>query len=163
MHIKGGEALAVVDHHQSAFVEKISGQQHASVADGGDGCAHGRMEIQPMVRALEHPVEFALDPKTVGRRGSHRLAEISRPQTLGADRGKGFVFDLLLVLDASGRRRVRRSRKLLRNAQRNRRIGDMPHHYLRSQRSEEHTSELQSRSDLVCRLLLEKKKKKKNK
>src|SRR5260221_10236477 len=31
------------------------------------------------------------------------------------------------------------------------------HHY----RSEEHTSELQSHSDLVCRLLLEKKKKKK--
>src|SRR2546421_9068076 len=30
-------------------------------------------------------------------------------------------------------------------------------------RSEEHTSELQSRSDLVCRLLLEKKKKKKEK
>src|SRR2546421_3295417 len=31
---------------------------------------------------------------------------------------------------------------------------------LRAERSEEHTSELQSRSDLVCRLLLEKKKKK---
>src|SRR5438034_2425569 len=31
------------------------------------------------------------------------------------------------------------------------------------QRSEEHTSELQSHSDLVCRLLLEKKKKKKKK
>src|SRR2546421_4147994 len=31
---------------------------------------------------------------------------------------------------------------------------------LRELRSEEHTSELQSRSDLVCRLLLEKKKKK---
>src|SRR6478672_13073135 len=30
----------------------------------------------------------------------------------------------------------------------------------RDRRSEEHTSELQSRSDLVCRLLLEKKKKK---
>ena len=30
-------------------------------------------------------------------------------------------------------------------------------------RSEEHTSELQSHSDLVCRLLLEKKKKKKTK
>src|SRR5699024_12012542 len=30
------------------------------------------------------------------------------------------------------------------------------------QRSEEHTSELQSRFDLVCRLLLEKKKKKRN-
>src|SRR2546421_7656550 len=30
-----------------------------------------------------------------------------------------------------------------------------------NQRSEEHTSELQSRSDLVCRLLLEKKKKNK--
>src|SRR5207249_5295265 len=33
--------------------------------------------------------------------------------------------------------------------------------YSRSTRSEEHTSELQSRFDLVCRLLLEKKKKKK--
>src|SRR2546427_8999379 len=31
---------------------------------------------------------------------------------------------------------------------------------IRSQRSEEHTSELQSQSNLVCRLLLEKKKKK---
>src|SRR5438034_7936335 len=35
-------------------------------------------------------------------------------------------------------------------------------HY-RLMRSEEHTSELQSHSDLVCRLLLEKKKKKNNK
>src|SRR5437588_7385732 len=33
---------------------------------------------------------------------------------------------------------------------------------LQEGRSEEHTSELQSHSDLVCRLLLEKKKKKKN-
>src|SRR5207249_9130016 len=34
---------------------------------------------------------------------------------------------------------------------------------LKNARSEEHTSELQSRFDLVCRLLLEKKKKKKKK
>src|SRR5438105_5348902 len=34
---------------------------------------------------------------------------------------------------------------------------------LQNSRSEEHTSELQSRVDLVCRLLLEKKKKKKRK
>src|SRR5690349_23802423 len=33
-------------------------------------------------------------------------------------------------------------------------------HYAPVERSEEHTSELQSRRDLVCRLLLEKKKKK---
>src|SRR5260221_7706014 len=33
------------------------------------------------------------------------------------------------------------------------------HYEQRKQRSEEHTSELQSHSDLVCRLLLEKKKK----
>src|SRR5438034_7237734 len=33
--------------------------------------------------------------------------------------------------------------------------------FLSAMRSEEHTSELQSHSDLVCRLLLEKKKKKK--
>src|SRR2546421_2603977 len=36
---------------------------------------------------------------------------------------------------------------------------NMPFSDDREQRSEEHTSELQSRSDLVCRLLLEKKKK----
>src|SRR5438034_2192166 len=34
--------------------------------------------------------------------------------------------------------------------------------FLPGRRSEEHTSELQSHSDLVCRLLLEKKKKKKH-
>src|SRR5438034_3710956 len=43
--------------------------------------------------------------------------------------------------------------------------GDSPvigSRYLGGHRSEEHTSELQSHSDLVCRLLLEKKKKKQN-
>src|SRR2546428_6424546 len=40
-------------------------------------------------------------------------------------------------------------------------LGGKIHHH-RTGRSEEHTSELQSRSDLVCRLLLEKKKKKTN-
>src|SRR5690349_22581984 len=35
--------------------------------------------------------------------------------------------------------------------------------WIATRRSEEHTSELQSRRDLVCRLLLEKKKKKQNK
>src|SRR5215211_8035978 len=34
---------------------------------------------------------------------------------------------------------------------------DQPHLQLHAERSEEHTSELQSHSDLVCRLLLEKK------
>src|SRR5438105_14984312 len=44
---------------------------------------------------------------------------------------------------------------------RRRHAGDRPDDRVR--RSEEHTSELQSRVDLVCRLLLEKKKKKKQK
>src|SRR2546427_2714384 len=38
--------------------------------------------------------------------------------------------------------------------------GDTPEAVVRPERSEEHTSELQSQSNLVCRLLLEKKKKK---
>src|SRR3989440_9479064 len=41
-------------------------------------------------------------------------------------------------------------------------IQEMPPSFGITNRSEEHTSELQSRSDLVCRLLLEKKKKKKD-
>src|SRR5688572_31840145 len=44
------------------------------------------------------------------------------------------------------------------DAERERRVVDGA-----ADRSEEHTSELQSQSNLVCRLLLEKKKKKKNK
>src|SRR2546427_8048614 len=39
-------------------------------------------------------------------------------------------------------------------------LGGVPRKQLRLRRSEEHTSELQSQSNLVCRLLLEKKKKK---
>src|SRR5438034_2226038 len=38
-------------------------------------------------------------------------------------------------------------------------VGALPVHVLQDARSEEHTSELQSHSDLVCRLLLEKKNK----
>src|SRR5690349_21924299 len=38
-------------------------------------------------------------------------------------------------------------------------MDDVPPDVIDTQRSEEHTSELQSRRDLVCRLLLEKKKK----
>src|SRR2546421_5498821 len=38
-------------------------------------------------------------------------------------------------------------------------VGNRKHESGKRSRSEEHTSELQSRSDLVCRLLLEKKKK----
>src|SRR5699024_12112193 len=41
------------------------------------------------------------------------------------------------------------------------RLKQLRHQWLEAQRSEEHTSELQSRFDLVCRLLLEKKKNKK--
>src|SRR5690349_21917083 len=37
-------------------------------------------------------------------------------------------------------------------------VGDVAFRELADERSEEHTSELQSRRDLVCRLLLEKKK-----
>src|SRR5439155_20058202 len=42
-------------------------------------------------------------------------------------------------------------------------VGDLAVDDPRQERSEEHTSELQSRGHLVCRLLLEKKKKKENK
>src|SRR5207249_6218311 len=63
--------------------------------------------------------------------------------------------------DRDLRARVRRLDARLRG-RRVKRSGDGEHHGDRGRaaRSEEHTSELQSRFDLVCRLLLEKKKKK---
>src|SRR5207249_7851269 len=65
------------------------------------------------------------------------------------------------VRGRASRRRHRRTRRLVRLHRRRR-----PRLWRRGveiHRSEEHTSELQSRFDLVCRLLLEKKKKKKKK
>src|SRR5438046_5154713 len=60
------------------------------------------------------------------------------------------------------REEVDRQLKQLERASK-KRFGDARDPLLVSVRSEEHTSELQSLTNLVCRLLLEKKKKKKNK
>src|SRR5690349_23937893 len=60
---------------------------------------------------------------------------------------------------AARRRRARRLRHVPGRAPRRDRRGARPGTCRRRRRSEEHTSELQSRRDLVCRLLLEKKKK----
>src|SRR5205085_4385051 len=77
--------------------------------------------------------------------------------------GTGTDQDLPQRRAGAERRRPRgRARRLLRAARSQRGREDDPHrhHHLAGQqdRSEEHTSELQSQSNLVCRLLLEKKK-----
>src|SRR5206468_7159506 len=54
------------------------------------------------------------------------------------------------IISSSGRENTKWRRSVVRKGTR----------FSTEKRSEEHTSELQSRSDLVCRLLLEKKKKK---
>src|SRR2546427_9117463 len=59
--------------------------------------------------------------------------------------------------------RQRRSRALRTHATRREPLSEVGVCRSRQLRSEEHTSELQSQSNLVCRLLLEKKKKKKTK
>src|SRR5207302_6505321 len=64
---------------------------------------------------------------------------------------------LLLSCPVDGSRRGRRTRRRPPAGQ----AGSAPSGNHRGDRSEEHTSELQSRENLVCRLLLEKKKKKK--
>src|SRR5215469_18972640 len=56
---------------------------------------------------------------------------------------------------------IRASRQAMRTATPISTCSWMTERSMSSARSEEHTSELQSRRDLVCRLLLEKKKKKK--
>src|SRR2546428_8687214 len=62
--------------------------------------------------------------------------------------------------DVRARPRARRHRRTVpRVARLDVVLHRLPVHHLARDRSEEHTSELQSRSDLVCRLLLEKKKK----
>src|SRR5438105_9495793 len=101
---------------------------------------------------LRRPSRSTLFPYTTLFR-SHALND---PTGHGADVGAPVAADVRLVAGA---------------AQRNAHVG--PAHGARDRlgdrrlanargRSEEHTSELQSRVDLVCRLLLEKKKKKSN-
>src|SRR5262249_60122564 len=69
-----------------------------------------------------------------------------------------------LPISRDGRRRLARRRPRAPAAHlRARRSGDGPRAAGAGHRSEEHTSELQSLTNLVCRLLLEKKKKNKNK
>src|SRR5699024_11971561 len=67
-------------------------------------------------------------------------------------------FELLHILEFKKAERVKDCAEILEYKQ-NRETGERK---LYRVRSEEHTSELQSRFDLVCRLLLEKKKKKDN-
>src|SRR2546430_6755496 len=64
--------------------------------------------------------------------------------------------------DRQGHHARGRHRALLRDHELEHRRGPPLHGGRIEGRSEEHTSELQSQSNLVCRLLLEKKKKKKN-
>src|SRR5688572_31511105 len=75
-----------------------------------------------------------------------------------------FPYTTLFRSDRAGKEDDRRAGPLLRAAGQRVRPRRVPHVLYqqprRKQRSEEHTSELQSQSNLVCRLLLEKKKKK---
>src|SRR5207249_539645 len=91
------------------------------------------------------------DVRTRAGRGHPALPPPRRP----ADRGR----DRRLHV-----RRLRRGRRRgERPASHDRLLRPRRGHPHAAHRSEEHTSELQSRFDLVCRLLLEKKKKKTNK
>src|SRR5438105_11143551 len=90
---------------------------------------------------LPRPPRSTLFPYTTLFRSERDAARHPDPRPAGADE-----------LGAHGARRDPALRRL----------GWAGHVQLDDHRSEEHTSELQSRVDLVCRLLLEKKKKKKN-
>src|SRR2546421_7575695 len=63
------------------------------------------------------------------------------------------LFPYTTLFRSTSSRSIIRPCRVARNA-----CASRPRPITRTRRSEEHTSELQSRSDLVCRLLLEKKK-----
>src|SRR5206468_11498746 len=99
--------------------------------------------------AVRRPATSTLFPYTTLFR-----SDIQRADRLGLDRARPRRHDADLVPPVA---------RLLRRRHRRLHHGDgrrlrRPSPWCR--RSEEHTSELQSRSDLVCRLLLEKKKRK---
>src|SRR5438034_8106686 len=90
-------------------------------------------EVRPRVAAMERA--SAVDPALLAKCFELGLMGIDIPESHGGASGN-LLMTVLAVEELSA---------------------------VDASRSEEHTSELQSHSDLVCRLLLEKKKKKKNK
>src|SRR5437868_8943364 len=95
-----------------------------------------------MIRTSPHSTLF---PYTTLFRSRIRLSGVDPPEDHFADRADPHVCRRLGVL--------RGNLAVLHRA-----VEIPPQHFDQHRRSEEHTSELQSRFDLVCRLLLEKKK-----
>src|SRR3712207_8803737 len=91
---------------------------------------------------IRRPPRSTLFPYTTLFRSARALLGLVLPSTVGAQHlvGAGVARDLLLLLGGDDGENPRAQA-----------FGDLD-------RSEEHTSELQSRQYLVCRLLLEKKK-----
>src|SRR2546429_4705655 len=106
-------------------------QQRLAPADGDDGGAHVRQDVQPLLH-LSHRDR---------RREIVELVAIRASQVASADRD-----------DMHQERVLGRNQRLQDRAA-------LSHACVEEARSEEHTSELQSPPHLVCRLLLEKKKK----
>src|SRR5438105_12802353 len=128
----------------------------------------------PVGVARLHRVEHARPPRPRARQaGGGLVTPAAAPALAAGSRGLGHQNFALPAADDAGddvaRRdgplpRPRAPRARLRSVIYLRRLAHLsPPFDGRDGRSEEHTSELQSRVDLVCRLLLEKKKKKKRK
>src|SRR5207253_5207933 len=85
--------------------------------------------------------------RAVGRKQIGKRPRRAREMVFGGTERNGSVHSTWRGL------RSRRRRRILRCGLRIRRGGRSPHKRRRENRSEEHTSELQSRGHLVCRLL----------
>src|SRR5206468_8021589 len=104
-------------------------------------------------RRAGHPeVEVARDGEVAGER---RILEVPHARRAHAGLGEPIVKPCGSAVAEVG------AYHLMNGAEHLKQHEDRAGKRERTGRSEEHTSELQSRSDLVCRLLLEKKKKKK--
>src|SRR5207249_8407397 len=112
--------------------------------------------LERFVQATRQPEERRGDLRA--QLAAHRLAE-RRLEELCTRRGRDRVAAAMDELYAYSERMVRAALAALPDGRGA--AEDVVEAVDRDLRSEEHTSELQSRFDLVCRLLLEKKKKKK--
>src|SRR5699024_11922609 len=127
-----------IDRFKSLYAEHYNvNAENLEVANGSDEW------IQKTVVTLGHDGVMALSPDFIMYQEYAEQAGVSF-DTVECDENFQFDFDKVIAEI----KRLRPSLFLI----------SMPHN---PTRSEEHTSELQSRFDLVCRLLLEKKKHKK--
>src|ERR1700691_132930 len=108
MQIERQQTLPVINHHAIAFKEQRPRQDYSSAVDRLHTRSARHAKIEPLMRALHLPVEYALNSKQVRNIRINRISKRSIPFPLGTGRLKSFSLYFLVLCNLALVFRVRR-------------------------------------------------------